>query len=149
MRRDILHAVCLAALVACSGGGAASSGSNPGGPNPGPTLEYVGSFHPVAHAGAGMAQVYLTGGATELRFTGSFATQGGPNLEVWLVAADDLPDNATVLQSPHVSLGPLQSPTGAQTYPIPSTVDLTQYRSVTVWCVSASVNFTAAPLMMP
>jgi Electron transfer DM13 len=149
MKRLFTAGLCLAALAGCSGSsGSSTTGPSGGNPGPTPTLAYAGTFHPVAHAGMGMADVYLTGSSAELRFTGDFATQGGPNLEVWLVQADDPSDNATVLQSAHLSLGPLQSASGAQTYPIPAGVDLTQYHSVTVWCVAAQVNFTTAPLMM-
>ena len=95
-----------------------------------------------------MADVYVAGSSRELRFSDTFSTEANPNLEVWLVAADDPMDNQTVEQAGHVSLGPLQSATGVQVYQIPATVDLMQYRSVTIWCVSAHVNFTTAPLMM-
>lgn len=146
MRRTLMTLAC-AGLAACSSG--SSGGATGPGNNPVPTLTYAGDFHPVAHAVTGMAEVYLTGSASELRFTPAFSTQANPNLEVWLVEADDATDNMTVLQSAHVSLGPLKSASGAQTYPVPAGVDISQYRSVVVWCVSANVNFAAAPLMMP
>jgi hypothetical protein len=103
----------------------------------------------VAHTVTGTAEVYLTGSAAELRFTSAFATQANPNLEVWLVEADDATDNLTVLQSAHVSLGPLRSASGAQSYAVPTGVAIAQYRAVVVWCVSAEVNFATAPLIMP
>lgn len=150
MYRDMMMAACAALLAACGGGSSTgpAGGGGGGGGGGGPTLEYAGDFHPVAHAGSGSADVYLVGSAAELRLSSTFSTAVNPNLEVWLVAADDPMDNQTVEQSAHVSLGPLQSATGAQTYQIPSSVDLTRYRSVTIWCVSAMVNFTTAPLMM-
>ncbi len=144
--RHLLVALACAGLAACSSGG--SGGTTGPGNTPAPTLTWTGDFHPVAHTVTGMADVYMTGSASEVRFTSTFATQANPNLEVWLVGADDVTDNMTVLQSAHVSLGPLQSATGAQAYPVPGGVDISQYRSVVVWCVSAQVNFATAPLMM-
>lgn len=149
MYRHLMTAACAALLAACGGGSSTGPTGGGGGGGGGPTLEYTGDFHPVAHDGSGSADVYLAGSAVELRLSSTFSTTANPNLEVWLVAADDPMDNQTVEQSAHVSLGALQSATGAQTYQIPSNVDLTQYRSVTIWCVSAMVNFTTAPLMMP
>ena len=143
-----LAAICVGVLAACSSGPTAPAGNGSGGTNPTPALEYAGTFHPVAHEGTGMAEIYAVGGSRELRFTATFATQAGPNLEVWLIAAEDAKDNITVAQSLYVSLGVLQNASGEQTYPIPVDVDLTQFRAVTVWCVSAQVNFTTAPLMM-
>jgi hypothetical protein len=142
-----MAAACAVALAAC--GGSAGSTTGPGaGSGGGPTLAYAGDFHPVSAAGTGTAGVYVSGSTRELRFSDSFSTEPNPNLEVWLVAADDPMDNHTVEASPHVSLGPLKSASGAQVYLIPGNLDLVQYRSVTVWCVSAHVNFTTAPLMM-
>ncbi len=138
---------CLALLAACSAGAASDSTGSSGGSSQTPA--YTGAFHSVAHTAAGSAAIYLTGGSAQLRLTSTFATQANPNLEVWLVAAPDETDNQGVLDAQHVSLGPLKSASGAQSYDIPSGVDLTQYRSVTVWCVEANVNFVTAPMTMP
>jgi len=147
MQRHVVLTALVATVAGCSGGPGGSV-NDPMGPGSGPFLTYTGSFHPVAHAGSGMAQVYVSGISTELEFTSDFATQGGPNLEVWLVAADDAGDSGTVLGADHVGLGPLKSPTGGQTYAVPAGTDFSRFRSVTVWCVSAKVNFTTAPLTM-
>ncbi len=150
MRTTGIAMVVLALLAACGGGGNGGGGSlGPGGPPPGGTLAYTGSFHPVNHTGSGTAAVYVTGASQELRFGRDFVTQAGPRLEVWLVAADDPSDNATVLASSSISLGALESTTGVQRYAIPPGTDLAVYRAVTVWCVAAQVNFTTAPLTMP
>ena len=110
------------------------------------TTTYAGQFHPVVHSGMGMVTASKSGFTAQLRFAADFSTHGGPALEVWLVEATDATDSETVLQSPHVSLGPLQSTTGTQTYDIPLDLDLKKYRAVTIWCVAAEVNFTTAPL---
>lgn len=113
------------------------------------SLLYAGTFHSVSAAAQGMAEVHLTGGARLLLFTSDFATEINPDVEVWLVAADDASDSQTVLQSAHLSLGALESGTGAQSYAVPDSVDFSVYRSVTVWCVRAHVNFATAPLTPP
>ncbi|HEY7535910.1 MAG TPA: DM13 domain-containing protein, partial [Thermodesulfobacteriota bacterium] len=56
----------------------------------------TGSFHGVAHDGKGTATIYqLPGGNKVLRFT-EFETSNGPDVQVYLVAAEDANDNDTV-----------------------------------------------------
>ena len=42
--------------------------------------------------------------------------------------------------------GALKGNVGDQNYDLPAGVDLTVYRSVTIWCRRFSVNFGTAPL---
>lgn len=149
-RSQLVTAGCLLVLAACNGSSAPNMDNGSGGGSGLPVgLAYAGSFHPVVHDGKGMAEAYVAQDASiELRFTSDFATADGPKLEVWLVRADDAQDSETVLHSEHVSLGALQSPTGAQSYAVPGNVNLGVYRSVTVWCVTFEVNFTTASLVM-
>lgn len=135
-------------VAACSGGGGDGSITGPSDGDPVTTTTYTGEFHPVSQPGMGMVVATKAGSVAALEFGTDFSTHDAPNLEVWLVEASDADDNATVIQSSHVSLGPLHRASGAQSYDIPGNVDLTRYRSVTIWCVSAHVNFTTAPLMM-
>jgi hypothetical protein len=107
---------------------------------------FSGSFHPVAHPGMGNAEiVQAPDGSLTLRFR-NFETDAGPNLEVYLVAAEDPMDSQSVIDAGYVTLGALQSASGDQVYDVPAGLDLDVYRSVTVWCVPFSVNFTTAPL---
>lgn len=145
MRGLLIVAACAAGVAACGSGSPTSPGGSGGGPDTG--IVYAGSFHPVEDNGQGMAQVYTNqDGSSEVRFTSDFATDSGPQLEVWLVSASDPMDNQSVLNAQHVSLGPLKSTSGAQTYAVPSGTTLSDYKSVTVWCVHFKVNFTTAPL---
>jgi Electron transfer DM13 len=137
----------VAAACASSTGPSASSTAPGGGTAPSDSLAYAGTFHGVSTSGQGMAQVYiLPGGSKELRFTSTFATEDNPDVEVWLVAAPDVKDNVTVLDSAHVSLGSLKSGTGAQSYAVPDSVAFTRFQSVSIWCVVAQLNFATAPL---
>jgi len=111
-----------------------------------PTLA-AGRFHSNAHETSGNAAVFDLGqGRRVLRLT-EFATSNGPDLRVYLVAADDVNDNATVKAAGFVELGSMKGNRGDQNYDIPKTVDLAKYRTVTIWCRRFSVNFGSAPLI--
>jgi hypothetical protein len=60
------------------------------------TVLASGSFHSVAHDSKGMASIYqLENGKRVLRFT-DFQTSNGPDVHVYLVAANDASDSDTV-----------------------------------------------------
>jgi electron transfer DM13 len=106
-----------------------------------------GSFHGVAHKSAGAAAIHqLADGRRVLRFT-NFETSNGPDVHVYLVAANDAADSATVTRAGFVELGPLKGNIGDQNYELPASVDLDRYRAVTIWCKRFSVNFATAPLV--
>jgi hypothetical protein len=107
-----------------------------------------GSFHKNAHETSGMATVNQLGdGSRVLRLT-NFKTSNGPDVHVYLVAANDVNDNATVTSAGFVDLGSLKGNIGDQNYTIPADVDLAKYRAATIWCKRFSVNFGTAPLMV-
>jgi len=61
-----------------------------------PTALFEGKFHKVAHGTEGTATIHqLADGKRVLRFT-DFRTSNGPEVHVYLVAANDASDNATV-----------------------------------------------------
>ena len=104
-----------------------------------------GQFRSIAHETVGTAAVHELGGRRILRLTG-FSTSNGPDVRVFLVAANDAPDNETVTKAGFVELGKLKGTQGDQNYDIPAGVDLDKYRAVTIWCHRFSVNFGTAPL---
>jgi electron transfer DM13 len=111
-----------------------------------PVVLYQGRFHDGAHKSDGLATIYrFADGKRVLRFT-SFETSNGPDVRVYLIAADDAKDNVTVTQSGFVELGPLKGNVGDQNYELPYDLDLGKYRAVTIWCKRFSVNFATAPL---
>jgi hypothetical protein len=111
-----------------------------------PVLLYQGRFHDGAHKSDGLATIYrFADGKRILRFT-SFETSNGPDVRVYLIAADDAKDNVTVTQAGFVELGPLKGNVGDQNYDLPADLDLGMYRAVTIWCKRFSVNFATAPL---
>jgi hypothetical protein len=110
------------------------------------TVLSSGSFHSAAHESKGTARIYqLADGKRILRFT-NFETSNGPDVHVYLVAANDASDSETVKKAGFVELGSLKGNVGDQNYDLPANVDLTKYRAVTIWCKRFRVNFGTAPL---
>ena len=105
-----------------------------------------GIFHSNAHETVGDAAILsLRDGRRVLRLT-NFSTSNGPDVRVYLVAAPDVNDDETVKKSAFIELGLMKGNQGDQNYDVPATVDLAQYRTVTIWCKRFSVNFGSAPL---
>ena len=105
-----------------------------------------GRFHDGAHKTAGTATIHqLPDGKRVLRLT-NFETSNGPDVRVYLVAAQDAADNDTVTRAGFVELGSLKGNIGDQNYDVPAETDLGKYRAVTIWCKRFSVNFGTAPL---
>ena len=105
-----------------------------------------GSFHSNAHETIGTAAILsLADGRRILRLK-NVSTSNGPDVRVYLVAASDVADDETVKKAGFVELGPMKGNKGDQNYELPATVDLAQYRTVTIWCKRFSVNFGSAPL---
>src|SRR6201987_5565222 len=105
-----------------------------------------GTFYAVVHPTAGTATIYRLGnGGRILRFT-NFSTSNGPNVHVYLVAADDAKDSATVMSATFIDLGPIKGNIGNQNYVLGTDVDLSKYHAVSIWCKRFSVNFGAASL---
>lgn len=105
-----------------------------------------GSFYNLAHFSSGEAAVYqLADGARILRLQ-NFSVDNGPDLYVYLVPIDPVP-NASGSDIPgYYSLGRLKGNVGDQNYELPADLDLSQYKSVVIWCQAFAVPFAAAPL---
>jgi hypothetical protein len=114
--------------------------------DPQSTVLATGRFHSIAHETSGVATIHQLGdGKRLLRFT-TFETSNGPDVRVYLVAARDAKDNETVTQAGFVDLGAMKGNRGDQNYQVPTSTDLSQYQSVTIWCRRFGVNFATAPL---
>ena len=111
-----------------------------------PGVIQMGAFHSVAHDTRGTAAIYqLADGKRVLRFT-DFETSNGPDVQVYLVAADDATDNDTVKQAGFVPVAALKGNVGDQNYELPADIDLGKYHAVTIWCRRFGVNFGTAAL---
>jgi hypothetical protein len=118
---------------------AAQSGSSPA------PLE-AGRFYSILHPTEGTATIYQLGDGTRVLRLTSFRTSNGPDVHVYMVAADDAKDVATVQQAGFIDLGEMKGNIGDQNYRLGSDLDLAKYRAVSIWCKRFSVNFGAAAL---
>ncbi|MCP4385349.1 MAG: DM13 domain-containing protein [Hyphomicrobiales bacterium] len=99
-----------------------------------------------AHRGSGTAMLLETaGGVGVVRFT-DFEVTNGPDLEVWLVKAADITSASDVTGSEWLSLGQLKGNIGDQNYLIPEGTNLSEYKSVVIWCEQFGVLFSPATL---
>ncbi len=108
----------------------------------------TGTFHGKVHETSGRATVYqLPDGKKILRLT-NFKTSNGPDVHVILIEAKDAADDANFISGKieHVELGKLKGNEGDQNYELPSNVDLTKFRTVSIYCERFNANFGAAPL---
>ena len=111
-----------------------------------PATVLAGQFHKGAHDTSGTATVYQLGdGKRILRLT-NFKTSNGPDVHVYLVAANDATDNDTVKKAGFLDLGSIKGNEGDQNYDLPTNADLSKNRAVTIWCARFNVNFGTAPL---
>ena len=107
-----------------------------------------GTFHSAAHETKGTATIYEVGGGKRVLRLTEFATSNGPDVHVLLGKAGDASDNATVKDAGYFDLGSLKGNIGDQNYEIPTDVNPSDFKSVTIWCNRFSVNFGTAPLQL-
>lgn len=109
-----------------------------------------GEFYDLGgHPGMGTATVYeLADGSRVLRFE-NFEVINGPQLHVWFVPPDPVPDTVGREIPGYFDAGPLKGNIGDQNYELPADLDLGDYGSVVIWCVPFRVPFNAAPLSPP
>ena len=93
-----------------------------------PMALLTGQFHKGAHDTSGMAGIFqLDDGKRVLRLT-NFKTSNGPDVHVYLVAANDAADSETVKKAGFLDLGSLKGNEGDQNYDVPKDADLAKYR---------------------
>lgn len=105
-----------------------------------------GRFYSILHPTAGVATIYQIGDGTRILRLTNFSTSNGPDVHVYMVAADDAKDAATVEKAGFVDLGVIKGNIGDQNYTLGNDFDLAKYRAVSIWCKRFSVNFGAAAL---
>ncbi len=105
-----------------------------------------GEFYNIVHEGEGQAAIYqLADGVRVLRFE-NFMVLNGPDLFVYLVPENPVPNAIGFDFMAFHDLGPLKGNVGAQNYELPADLDLSLYQSVVIWCRAFKVPFAAAPL---
>jgi hypothetical protein len=112
-------------------------------PPAGPVVFGTGSFYGIDHSAEGTATIYEQAGTHVLRFEDDTDIQNGPDLFVWVLAADDYqggtPDG-------YIDLGKIKGNVGGQNYELPAEFDPDVHQFVLIWCKRFSVPFAAAPL---
>ena len=112
----------------------------------GPMEVTKGNFKGLAHETRGLAAIYqLADGKRILRLT-NFETSNGPDVHVYLTAAQVEKGNDAIKETGFVDLGSIKGNKGDQNYDIPADADLNKYKSVTIWCARFGVNFATAAL---
>jgi hypothetical protein len=97
------------------------------------------------HRGAGQATVYrLPDGSHVLRFE-EFEVTNGPDLHV-LLSTHPAPTNRAEVMEGYLDLGQLKGNVGSQNYEIPPETDLSQYKSIVIYCEPFHVVFSTATL---
>jgi hypothetical protein len=91
----------------------------------------------VGHTVSGTVKVYEQG-SDKAVVLDPFNSQNGPDLKVYL--------SKDIGASEYVNLGALKSTMGKQSYTIPTSIDLSSYTYVHIWCEEFSVEFARAPL---
>ena len=119
----------------------------------GPMAITKGSFKSLAHETKGTASIYQLGdGKRALRLT-EFETSNGPDVHVYLTAAEVEKGSDAIKAAGFIDLGSMKGNKGDQNYDLPADVDLNKYKNVTIWCARFGVNFgeaaLAAPVSMP
>ena len=95
-----------------------------------------------------VAVLRLPDGSRVLRLE-NLATSDGPDLKVWLSDAEVVPGRKgwhVFDDGEYRNLGSLKGNHGNQNYEIPEDVELTDFRSVAIWCDRFNVSFGAAEL---
>ena len=108
-----------------------------------------GRFYSILHPTEGTATIYQMGDGSRVLRLASFSTSNGPDVHVYMVAANNAKDAATVEKAGFVDLGVIKGNVGDQNYALGSDLDLAKYRAVSIWCKRFSVNFGAATLTPP
>lgn len=103
----------------------------------GARLVVQGIFKPRAHDVQGEALLIEQDGKRILRFE-NFKTINGPNLHIYL--------GSELGNADFIDLGKIRATEGNANYEVDSSVDVTKYNKVMVWCVPFSVLFSYAEL---
>ncbi|MDJ0773135.1 MAG: DM13 domain-containing protein [Mastigocoleus sp. MO_167.B18] len=103
-----------------------------------------GTFKSAEHPTQGEVKVVTENGKKYLQFDGNFKTDSGPDLFVILHRNDTLPITG-IKEKDYVSIAPLKNTSGTQRYEIPVNIDISEFKSVAVWCRQFNATFGYAP----
>ncbi|OLP18447.1 hypothetical protein BST81_10735 [Leptolyngbya sp. 'hensonii'] len=159
--RLLIPGLAAIALVGCLGATSGTpSAESPAAPVSSPSPEQSapqvaaapsGSFMAGEHPTQGKVKLVVKNNQRFLEFDRTFKTDSGPDLVVALHRSGNVlqttkPPAYPLKEGDYVVLAPLQKTSGAQSYAIPSQVNLANYKSVVVWCQKFNATFGAARL---
>jgi Electron transfer DM13 len=163
LRQKILLALASLLIVSC----AAEVSKNPSAESATPSTQTVssvqlakgepstaksGTFVSGEHETKGTARIVTKNGKSFLELDSDFKTSNlGPDLFVILHKSDNVlsttkPPAYPIKEGEYVILAPLQKFSGVQSYAIPESVDLAQYKSAVIWCRQFNATFGTASL---
>jgi hypothetical protein len=105
-----------------------------------------GSFMTVEqdHPTEGTARIVNENGKRYLEFDSAFTTAQGPDVKIVFHQNQSIPVN--LKEGEYITLTSLQSFEGSQRYLLPDDLDISQYKSVGIWCRQFNVTFGYASL---
>ncbi|MBW4641669.1 MAG: DM13 domain-containing protein [Goleter apudmare HA4340-LM2] len=116
------------------------------------TVIKSGTFVSGEHKTQGTVRITKKNGKSFLSLDRSFKTSSsGPDLVVILhrknnVIGSTKPPAYPIKKGDYIVLAPLKKYSGAQTYVIPSNINLANYKSAAIWCRKFNATFGAASL---
>ena len=144
-----LAGVAVAAMPAATPAATAAATATPAPtamPDTGPAMVAMGTFSDADefHRGSGSATIFRgPDGNHILRFE-DFMVTNGPALSVLLSTATGVTSSENLGE--YLDLGPLKGNIGNQNYEVPAGTDVSQYKTVVIYCVPFHVVFATAPL---
>lgn len=116
------------------------------------TVTKSGTFVSGEHTTQGTVRITNKDGKSFVELDQSFKTsESGPDLVVILHRSDNVlnstkPPSYPLKEGDYIIIAPLQKYSGTQTYSIPNNVNLTDYKSVAIWCRKFNATFGVANL---
>ncbi|AKG20026.1 DM13 domain-containing protein [Calothrix sp. 336/3] len=112
----------------------------------------TGNFVSGEHETKGIVRIRMKNGKSFVELDKSFKTStSGPDLVVILHRSDNVigstkPPSHALKKGDYVVLSRLKKFNGAQSYAIPNTINVADYKSVVIWCRKFNATFGAAKL---
>lgn len=114
--------------------------------------EKTGTFVSAEAPTSGTVKLVAQEGQATIELDETFKTsEQGPDLVVVLhksadVVGETTPPTYPLNEGDYVYIADLEAFSGAQSYPVPEEIDVSQYQSVTIWCRKFNATFGSAAL---
>ena len=96
------------------------------------------------HQTTGTVRLIRSNGKRYLEFDSRFTTATGPDVQIILYRGQEVP--VTISKENYITLAPLKSFNGTQSYEVPDNLNLNDLESVGIWCRKFNVTFAYAIL---